>query len=248
MVVSAEYVSQDEIEKERTPSELWDWLIRKVEQTCSTEEGLEAFRLQKGLLKKLPEEIAPLAIFGKQKYGTTDQVLLKPVIGSQSYDAEIIDKRIEPPDKCYIEITQAHEGKDAYFRRRELLEKGFVFSKAPVITTGRGKNRRTSIPPQATSVEEGVKNELNRIADAAKRKAGKDYRSNTFLLIAFDDTTLSEERLKNLGYPGIDDFIRREISDLDLRFSHLYLVGKGQEVFREYPIDQQDRKSLRSTC
>lgn len=158
-----EHISKEELEEARTPSELWDWLIRKVEQICATQEGLKDFRLQKGLLKKLPEEIAPLAIFGKHKYRSTDQVLLRPVIGSQNYDAEIIDKRIEPPDKCYIEITQAHEGEDDYFRRCELLNKGFVFSNAPV--------------------EEGVKNELTRIVCAAKRKAGKDYPTNTSLII-----------------------------------------------------------------
>ena len=42
----------------------------------------EAFRMQKGILKKLSEEIAPLAIFGKQEYRDTDKVLLKPVIGN----------------------------------------------------------------------------------------------------------------------------------------------------------------------
>lgn len=225
--MSTEYVSKDEIEKERTPSELWDWLIQKVAQICSTQEGLEAFRLQKGLLKKLPEEVSPLAIWGKHKLGNTDGVFLQPVIGNQNYDAKVIDNRIEPVSESYIEITLAHEGEDDYWRRRQLLENGIVFSKAPVIKMGKGKNCSVSIPPEDTSVDEGVKNELGRIIDAAKRKASKDYPANTSLIISFNDTTLSEERLKVLNCPTIDDFVKKKLMNFDLRFSHLYLVGEA---------------------
>ncbi len=235
-----ERCSQEELEKERTPSELWDWLIQKVKQICSTEEGLKDFRLQRGLLKKLPEEIAPLAIFGNRKFGDTDQVLLQPVIGNQNYDAKIIDKRTKPASVTYIEITQAHEGENDYWRRRELSEKGIVFSRAPVIKKGKGKNRLVSIPHQATSVEEGVKNELNRIIDAAKRKAGKHYPANTSLIVFFDDTLPFEEALKAINHTTIDSFVKKEIMNLELRFSQLYLVGQAKEIFREYPINRQD--------
>ena len=234
-----EHVSKKELEKERTPSELWDWLIQKVNQICSTEEGRRTFRLQNDKekhIKKLVEEIAPLAIFGKLKFGDTDQVFLQPVIGSQNYDAKVIDKRTEPASETYIEITQAHEGEDNYWRRCELLEKGMVFSKASVIKTGKGKNRHVSIPPEATSVEAGVTNELSRIIDAAKRKAGKDYPANTSLIISFDDMTLSEERLNMINHATIDSFVKEQVFNLDLRFSRLYLVGEAKEVFREYPI------------
>ena len=94
--MSNDHLCKEEIEKERTPTELWDWLIQKVEQICSTKEGLEDFRLQKGLLKQLVEEIAPLAIFSKHKFGDTDQVLFQPVIGNQNYDAVVTDLRTKP--------------------------------------------------------------------------------------------------------------------------------------------------------
>ena len=237
-----EHVSKKELEKERTPSELWDWLIQKVNQICSTEEGRRTFRLQNDKekhVKKLVEEVTPLAIYGKQKYGDTDQVFLQPVIGPQNYDAKVIDKRTEPASVTYIEITQAHEGEDNYWRRCELLEKGIVFSNAPVIKTGKGKNRSVSIPPEATSVEERVKNELNRILDAAKRKAGKDYPPNTSLIIFFDDTPPFEEALKVINHTTIDSFVKKEIMNLGLRFSQFYLVGEAKEVFREYPIKRE---------
>ncbi len=126
-----EYVSKEDLEKERTPSELWDWLIQKVNQICATEEGRRAFRLQNDKekhIKKLVEEVRPLAIFGKHEFDDTDQVLLQPIIGNQNYDAVVTDLRTAPVSKGYIEITQSHEGEDDYWRRCELLKEGYVFS------------------------------------------------------------------------------------------------------------------------
>lgn len=231
-----ERCSKEEIEKERTPSELWNWLIQKVEQICSTKEGLKEFRLQKGLLKQLVEEIGPLAIFAKHKFGDADQVYLQPAIGNQNYDAIVTDLRTNPASKNYLEITHAHEGGNDYWRRRELSEKGIVFSHAPVIKTGKGKNRTVSIPPEATPVEERVKNELDRILDAAKGKEHIDYPANTSLIIFFDDTPPFKEVIDN---KKLDDFVNENILNLDLRFSELYLVGETKEIFREY-LNRQD--------
>ena len=77
--MSNEYINQKELTKERTPSELWNWLEQKVNQICSTDAGIKDFRLQKGLAKQLVEEIAPLASFGKHKFDDTDQALLRSV-------------------------------------------------------------------------------------------------------------------------------------------------------------------------
>lgn len=164
--MTIQFVNKDDLERERTPFELWGWLVETVNQICSNPEGRRAFRLQNDkekLLKKLSEEIAPLAIFGKHKFGDTDQVLLKPVIGNQNYDAKIIDKRIVSASETYVEITQAHEGEDDYLRRCELLKEGIVFSRAPVVKFGKGKDRRISIPAEATDVEEDVRNELKKL-------------------------------------------------------------------------------------
>jgi len=225
--MASERVSQEELTKRRTPSELRNWLIQKVDQICSTDEGMQDFRLQKGLVKQLVEEIRPLAIFEMHKYADNNQILLQPVIG-KPYDAVVTDLRTNPDSLAYIEITQSHEGENDYWRRCELLKKGYVFSYAPVIKTSLKKPKmQVSIPPMATSVEERVKNELERILAAAKRKAGKLYPSNTYLIIFFDDTPPFQEVTDNVK---LDDFVSKNILNLDLRFSALYLVGR--EVFR----------------
>jgi len=227
-------ISQEELTKKRTPSELWDWLIQKVKQICSTKEGMKDFRLQKKPLKQLVEEIAPLAIFGKHKFGHTDQVLLQPVIGNENYDAVVTDLRTKPASQTYIEITQAHEGVNDFWRRCELLDKGCVPSYSPVIRTGTKKTKmQVSIPLEATSVEEDVKNEMDRILTAAKKKERKVYSENTSLIIFFDDT-LPFQEVQDNDY--LDSFVNDKILKLDLRFSSLYLVGKAGIIFREYSL------------
>jgi hypothetical protein len=159
---------------------------------------------------------------------------LQPVIGNQPYDAVVTDLRTKPPTRSFIEITQSHEKRDNYLRRRELLEKGHVFPYAPVIKT-RAKGKRGqafSIPPEANSVEERVENELKRILAAARGKECKDYPANTSLIILFDDPRPFQEVMDNVS---LDGFVSRGILNLDLRFSTLYLVGRDV-VFREYSL------------
>ena len=230
-------LNEKEITKDRTPTELWKWLIQKVNQICSTEEGKRNLRLQKGFAKQLMEEVAPLALFGKHKFGDTDQVLLQPIIGNQPYDAVITYLNTNPASKNYIEITQAHEGKNDYWRRCELLRKGYVFSYAPVINTGTKKKRVVSIPPKATPVEERVETELERIRDAAEKKQGKDYPRNTSLIIFFDDTPPFWEAIDNEKF---DSFVNKNILNLDLRFSALYLVGT--DTLREFSLVKRTQK------
>lgn len=186
--MSNEYLCKEDLTKERTPSELWDWLIQKVKQICATKEGLEDFRLQKGLLKQLVEEVTPLAMFGKHKFGVITQILLQPVIGNQNYDAIITDLTSKFAHQSYLEITQSHEGEKEYLRRLFLQRVGFTFGHGHIIKEGTKKaGLKLSLIPQAVNTANVAREELKRILDAAKRKEGKDYPVSTSLIIIFDD-------------------------------------------------------------
>ena len=170
------------------------------------------------------------------KYADNNQILLQPVIGNQPYDAVVTDLRTKPASQTYIEITQSHEGENDYWRRCELLKKGYVFSYAAVIKASTKKTKMpVSIPPEATSVEERVQKELERILAAAKGKEGKDYPANTSLIIFFDDTPPFQEVIDN---KKLDSFVNKTILNLDLRFSAFCLVGSGRDVFREFSINK----------
>jgi hypothetical protein len=231
--MSNELISEEELTKKRTPPELWSWVRQKTDQIYySSDEARRALTLHnRGLEKKLMEEVLPLAIFGKHKFGDTDQVLLQPVIDDPHYDAVVTDRTTDPSTESFIEITLSHEGRDNYLRRCQLLEKGYVPPYAPVIKTRTKRGWAFSIPAEATSVVERVENERQRILAAAKRKEGKKYLPSTSLVIFFDDARSFQEEMDNVR---LDSFVTSNILNLDLRFSTLYLVGWG--VFREYSL------------
>ena len=186
--MSNEGISREELTKKRTPSELLNWVNCKREQIASAEEGERTLILHKGLAKQFEEEVYPLALFGSRKYGNTDKILMQPIIGNQSYDAVITDLRSRPATQNFVEITQSHEGESDYLRRLMLQKQGIVFMHGPVLKRGTKKTgRRVSIPVKAVSVDEVAKAEMQRIIDAAKRKAGKDYPTATSLVIVFND-------------------------------------------------------------
>ena len=232
--MSNEYVSRDELTKKRTPSELHNWVEWKIKQISSTENGLRALRRNEGrLVKKLQEEVYPLALFGFRKFGNTDKILLQSNIGNQSYDAVITDLRNKPVSQSYVEITQSHEGESDYLRNVVLDEQGYVFAYSPVHKTGTKKTgRRVSIPAEASEVGKIASKELENIIDAAKRKAGKNHPASTSLLLVFKDD-FSFRRV--IGDSDLDAFVKERILKLDLRFSKLYLLG-WHSVFREFSL------------
>jgi hypothetical protein len=231
--MSNEDISIEELTEKRTPSELLSWVKRKIEKIGSTDEGVKALRLREGLAKQLMEEVYPLALFGFRKFGSTDQILMQPIIGDQSYDAVVTDLRNKPASQSYVEITQSHEGESDYLRSLVLQRQGYVFPYSPVHKTGTKKTEiQVSIPAEAFEVGEIARKELKKIVDAAKRKVGKDYPINTSLIIVFKDDFSFRRAIDDAN---LDAFVKKYILKLDLRFSALYLVG-WQSVFREFRL------------
>lgn len=232
--ISNESVSIEELAKARTPLELLYWVELKMDQIGSTDDGERALRLREGLAKQLIEEVYPLAIFGWHKFGNTDRILLQPVIGNQSYDAVVTDLTCEPSSLSYVEITQSHEGETEYLRRLDLQQRGFTFGHSPITKKGTKKTGlQVSVEPQVVHPSDVAKDELERIVDAAKRKAAKDYPTNTSLIIVFDDDGFFQRATDDAT---LDAFVKKHILNLDLRFSTLYLVGRRKNVFREYSL------------
>ncbi len=193
---------------------------------------MKALRLHKGLAKQFMEEIYPLAMFGERKFGNTNQILIKPVISNQPYDAILTDFRSKPPSQSYVEITQSHEGENEYLRSFVLYNRGWVSRYGKVSKTRTKNGMQVSVEPEAVSVEKAAEDDLKRILDAAQNKTGKDYPTDTSLIIFFDDTLHFPKVIDNAK---LDSFVTRKILKLDLRFSTLYLVG-WQNVFREFSL------------
>ena len=230
----SEFISIDELTKKRTPSELLSWVESKRKQIASTEEGDKSLLLHEGLAKQFEEEVYPLAIFGQHKFGSTDQILMQPIIGKR-YDAVVTDLRTKPVSQSYIEITQSHEGENDYLRRLVLSQQGFVFNAPPIKKGTKKTGLQVSVPAKAFELSEIAEGELNRIFDAARRKESKDYPTNTSLIIFFKDDLNFRQVVDDTQ---LDTFVKKNILSLDLRFAALYLVGQ-REMFREFILSKQ---------
>lgn len=227
-------ITEEELTSERTPKGLLDWVEAKIDQVASTDDGERAIRLREGLAKQLVEELRPLAIFAFKKYGEADWVGIRPVIGSQNYDAILTDYSCSPASVNYVEVTQAHEGEVEHLRALHLQSYGYVPGTGTIKKIGTKRTRlRVMAELKAEAVTETVELEFQKILNAIRLKEGKNYPDNTFLVIKFDDGHLFR-RVANDAI--IDRFVHNNIVGLDLCFNELYLVGKFKTVFRQYGL------------
>lgn len=81
-------LSIEELQKPRSPNELWLYVRNVFESTRKNSDLVKVARLRKGLFRTFAQELYPLSIFCKWKYRDAD-VLCQLVLGNQGYDAEI---------------------------------------------------------------------------------------------------------------------------------------------------------------
>jgi hypothetical protein len=227
-------LTSEDLTKKRTPPELYSWWRKKSDELYKfSSESRKAYRLHEGLAKPFMEELFPLSLFGKRKFGDIDKIFLQLIIGNQRYDAILTDLRTDTAWHSYIEITQSHNGKEQYLRDLVLYKKGSVFTFDNVIKTGTKKTGiEVSVQPLIVDVEKAAENDLNNILAAVKKKTGKIYPANTSLIIFFDDRLHFPRVIDDIQ---LDDFVKKNILCLDLTFSSLFLVG-FDHVFREFNL------------
>jgi hypothetical protein len=229
-----EIITEEELTAERTPRELINWVEAKIENVALTANGEGVIRLREGLAKQLVEEVYPLAIFALKKYGEIDSVYIKPITGSQNYDAILTDYSCSPALVSYVEVTQAHEGEAEYLRALHLQRYGYVPGTGTIKKIGTKKTGLgVSAQLEAKSVIVAAEDEFRKILDAIKRKEGKDYQANTCLVVKFDDGHMFRRAINDVA---IDKFMHDNVMGLDLRFNEVFLVGKFKEVFRQYGL------------
>lgn len=109
------------IEKERTPKELSDFVIKCTDKIKKiTSDRHNAF-LKKGLYKEYIDEIIPLSFFCENHYD--DNVVIKPIIGNQGYDAIVKTADGVVIDK--IELTSPHDGASSATDYKKVVNRGF---------------------------------------------------------------------------------------------------------------------------
>jgi hypothetical protein len=237
------YLSKNEYEKKRTPSELNEWVQEIVSLIMEMEKNEKNKLLETGLGKKFNREVMPLNYFVQHYFPDRTDIRVELLSGNESADARIYQK--EGKELLYeVQITEAIDGNKWALQKELLREKG----RAPVtgiikrVKTSTGKNTivTTSDWREHSDI---VKDDLENICQSLEKKLGRiaGCDTPTLLLLAFDDfiafrpdeKRTAEERA--LLIAKVSEIIHSKKPNID----KLVLVGWTGKSFYEFPINKK---------
>ncbi len=219
-------ITADEIEIERSPSELYEWVFSIFDCFTSKEEITSLRLLTYPEIKVFVEESYPLAYFCNHFFSEDNSIKINQKVGSQSYDAIV-----ESCDKFdYIEITNAINGYDEKLRNEALDRTGFVWGAGGVAVTGTKASGNQIVKFENVAVSHnGIKEEQKKlILKIVRKKSQIEYPDKTMLLVAFPDNMSfkSDEDIAEL-----QSFLEDELSPEMNNFAGISLVGFSGKIF-----------------
>ena len=116
-------LEQGDMSRRRTPSELHQWVEDRCEELASSPEAKAYARQGSKLVKKLFDEIRPLALFAFKAFGNASGTWVIPNLNNDNFDGtvEFADGR-----QLFVEITYAKDGHDDSLRMEVLAKEGHV--------------------------------------------------------------------------------------------------------------------------
>ena len=218
-------ITKDDIERKRTPSEIYEWVFSTFDNFSTKEEVTSLRMLTYPEIKVFVEESYPLAHFCNHFFSENNSVKINQKVGNQPYDAIV-----EGCDKFdYIEITNAINGYDERLRNEELDKTGSVSGTGGVIITGTKASGNQTVTFKNIAVShDGIKAEQKElILKVVRKKSQKEYPANTMLIVGF---------LDNISFKTDEDiselklFMQDELSPIVSNFTGLFLVGFSGKV------------------
>jgi len=219
-------ITTEEIEREKTPSEVYEWVFSTFENFKTKDEVTSLRLLTYPEIKVFIEESYPLAYFCNHFFSGESSVKINQKVGNQSYDVRV--KGCEKFD--YIEITNAINGYDERFRNQELDKTGSVTGVGGIRVTGtKASGNQTVIFENVAVSHNGIKEEQKElILKIVRKKSKKEYPDGTMLIVGFPDNISfkTDEDISEL-----ESFMKDELSTLVSNFAGLSLVGFSGKVF-----------------
>ena len=219
-------VRAEDCEVVRTPEDLIAW-IEPVEPQFHADD-----RIEEDLSKRFFEEIRPLGHLARHKYLGKPGLSLRPKIGDQNYDAEIIDTSTNNEHIRRVEFTSAYRDADLALREEYLDQHGDVYITGHVRRNGtKASGGQVQVIPEFEDHQIRLEKMLESVRACITNKLDKRYTANTILTIVFDDTILYETDLPQLR-PRFRDII---LSQRALgKFCDLYILGASGKTFLEF--------------
>lgn len=237
-------LSKEQYEQRRTPQQLSEYVEIVHSQLREMEKATRYRVCGKGIGKKFIKEMHPLNLFAQLYYHARDDISFEARLGDQSFDAQVFKGEKE---LCKIEITEAIDGLRWALQKELLLENGWAPGTGTIECPTRKHNRkRGDIKPTLECVEtaQHVQQELSLIEEALDTKFEKSNRASgsygrgTWLLVAFDDTTIFRpDQLKPCDKEALLDLVRRKIGSFKAGFDKVFLVGWSGRSIYEFRVD-----------
>jgi len=220
-------VRREDVEVARHAEELIAW-IESVEDQFRADD-----RIEKVLIKAFFEEIRPLGHLAHHKYRGKPSFYLRPKIGNQDYDAEIIDTSAGNENITRVEFTSAYRDEDFALRLESLDQHGDVFMIGHVWRNGRKASRgQVHVVPEFEDHQILLDKLLDTIKARVANKLDKPYAANTILAIVFDDSILYRETDLPQLHPRFRDII---LSQQALaKFCTVFIIGASGRTCLEF--------------
>jgi hypothetical protein len=228
-------LSRTDLERPRTQAELRAWVDDLHRKFGETQEGKRAVRLNDGdYVKRFNEEIRPLALFADAFYKGRADVLFKPVIDGQSFDALILEAaslRVQH----HLQITQSFDGYQNRLRMLHLVQHG----RAPLTGVGLKKDKATGRVAEtwseAVAPDVALAQTLANIREAVRLKSQMRYESDTSLIVEFEMNHIDPGSCQR----ALDEFARSTLVPAAADFAALYLVSDRERLAFEYIFARQ---------
>ena len=213
---------KEDCELVRTPEEFIAW-IESVDEQFRTDD-----RIGEELIKKFLEEIRPLGDLARHKYLGRPCLSLRPRVGYQNYDAEIIDTSSGNERITRVEFTSGYRDKYLALREEYLDQHGDVYGTGYV---GRTETGQVEVIPEFVDHQTRLNTMLDTIKARVTDKLGKSYEANTILTIVFDDTILYESDLPQLQPCFHDIMLSQQVLS---KFCGVYILGASGKTLWEF--------------
>lgn len=220
-------VRREDCEVARTAEELIAW-IESVEDQFRADN-----RIEKRLTKAFFEEIRPLGDLARHKYLGRHGLCLRPKIGDQDYDAEIIDRSSGDEKIARVEFVSTYRDHDLALRLEHLGQHGDVFMTGPPAWRNgtKASGGQVHVVPEFVDHQTILDDLVATMEARVAKKLGMTYTANTILAVVFDNSILNHEK----DLPQLQLFFRDTLSKQALgKFCGLFILGASGRTFWEF--------------
>ena len=181
-------LTKEELSVPRSAADMLPWALAAHSRFTATPALRAMARDGRGFAKQLAQEALPMARFAYRYFNASSDVLITHVLGNQTYDGVVEDKRSPIGTVRFIEVTDSTWDETEALRMELLSRDGYAPGYGKVHAQGR-KGRRTRLEGETEmrDVNAHPVQHLDRVREVVCAKASRKYPDGTALVVHVDD-------------------------------------------------------------